>query len=84
MLAVRYDGVGAVERDGIPQVELMEAIRRLPARKVVVLLDTCKSGALAEGLGTRGLAEKKALAIPTAMVRQIIWMKIVITMEYWM
>jgi len=40
--------------------ELAEALRKMPARKVVVLIDACKSGAAA--VGFRGLEERRVLA----------------------
>ena len=60
---VRFTGLDALVDQGISQSALMDAIHRIRARKVVVLLDTCKSGAVAHGFGTRGLAEKRALAV---------------------
>jgi len=53
----------AVAEQGISQAAIMQAIKGIPARKVVVLIDTCKSGALTEAMGTRGLAEKRALSV---------------------
>lgn len=65
---IRFRNLQSLKTQAIPQSDIMAAIRRVPARKVVVLLDTCKSGALADqlaarGAGTRGLAEKRALAV---------------------
>ena len=69
---IRFRNLDSLKSQGISQEDLMDAIRRIPARKVVVLLDTCKSGAIADQLGiaggggasgTRGLAEKRALAV---------------------
>ena len=59
----RYTGLDALPKQGLSQTDMMELIRRIPARKLVVLLDTCKSGALSLGFAARGLAEKKALSV---------------------
>ena len=45
---------------GLSSRELAEALRQMPARKVVVLIDACKSGAAA--IGFRGLEERRVLA----------------------
>lgn len=58
-----FTGLDALEKGGISQTEIQDRIRRVPARKLVVLLDTCKSGAVSLGFATRGLAEKKALSV---------------------
>lgn len=52
---------------GLSSRELSGALRSIPARKVVVLIDACKSGAAAGGFsspvaGTRGLEERRVLA----------------------
>ena len=48
---------------GLSQAELMEFLSGVAARKTLLVLDTCGSGGLVEALGTRGLAEKRALAL---------------------
>ncbi len=58
-----FTSLDALKAGGISQTELQDLIRRVPARKLVVLLDTCKSGAVSLGFATRGLAEKKALSV---------------------
>ncbi|MEJ6001650.1 caspase family protein [Paucibacter soli] len=45
---------------GLSARELAEALRAMPARKVVVLIDACKSGAAV--LGFRGLEERRVLS----------------------
>jgi Ni,Fe-hydrogenase maturation factor len=45
---------------GLSSGELAQALRRMPARKVVVLIDACKSGAAAGSF--RGLEERRLLA----------------------
>ncbi|MFT5435063.1 MAG: hypothetical protein ACI9OJ_005780, partial [Myxococcota bacterium] len=60
---LRYTNLDAVKTGGISQSALRELIRRIPARKVVVLLDTCKSGAVSLGFASRSLGEKKALSL---------------------
>lgn len=53
-----------LQQGGLSSRELVESLRRIPARKVVVLIDACKSGAAAAGFaaGTRGLEERRVLA----------------------
>lgn len=53
-----------LQQGGISSRELAESLRQIPARKVVVLIDACKSGAAALGFaaGTRGLEERRVLA----------------------
>ncbi len=58
-----YSGVESVARQGISQETLRELIRRIPARRVVVLMDTCKSGQFSENFGTRGFKMKKNLSL---------------------
>ncbi len=60
---LKFTNLDALTKGGVSQAELQERIRRIPARKLVVLLDTCKSGAVSLGFATRGLAEKKALSV---------------------
>lgn len=54
----------APERDtatgGLSSHELGAAVKAIPARKVLVMIDACKSGAAAQGF--RGLEDRKALA----------------------
>ena len=45
---------------GLSSRELALALRRMPARKIVVVIDACKSGAAAAGF--RGLEERRLLA----------------------
>lgn len=49
-----------LRRDGLSSRELAEALKAMPARKVVVLIDACKSGAAVGGF--RGLEERRLLA----------------------
>lgn len=49
-----------LQRDGLSSRELAEALKAMPARKVVVLIDACKSGAAIGGF--RGLEERRLLA----------------------
>ncbi|XHS77144.1 caspase family protein [Burkholderiaceae bacterium UC74_6] len=49
-----------LKRDGLSSRDLSSAIRAMPARKVVVLIDACKSGAAIAGF--RGLEERRLLA----------------------
>jgi WD40 repeat protein/uncharacterized caspase-like protein len=57
----------ALGRDAISQHELKRVLAAIPARKKLMLFDTCYAGALGESLqntpGTRGLAEDAALRI---------------------
>ncbi len=62
---VPYDAVTPeIDEDlqaiGISRSELQESIRSIPAQKILVLLDACKSGAAAKG--ARGLEDRKAIA----------------------
>lgn len=49
-----------LKREGLSSRELAQAVTALPARKVVVMIDACKSGAALAGF--RGLEERRALA----------------------
>jgi len=49
-----------LRREGLSSRDLSSAIRAMPARKVVVLIDACKSGAAIAGF--RGLEERRLLA----------------------
>jgi WD40 repeat protein len=43
-----YRSLGELERTGLSSDDLIDALGRIPARNVVVLLDTCQSGASSE------------------------------------
>lgn len=49
-------------RFGVSGAELREQLSKIKATKQLLLLDACNSGALAQGLATRGSAEEGALA----------------------
>lgn len=51
-----------VQEFGIPWPKIEAAIGKIPARKVVLILDACKSGAVVGGV-RGGVAEQQALAI---------------------
>lgn len=50
----------ALAKGGLSSRELSETLKSIPARKIVVLIDACKSGAAA--IGFRGLEERRVLA----------------------
>lgn len=50
----------ALARGGLSSRDLAEELKSIPARKVVILIDACKSGAAASGF--RGLQDRRALA----------------------
>lgn len=58
--AVHPEKPDALKREGLSSRELAQAVTALPARKVVVMIDACKSGAALAGF--RGLEERRALA----------------------
>ena len=58
--AVHPERPEALKREGLSSRELAQAVTALPARKVVVMIDACKSGAALSGF--RGLEERRALA----------------------
>jgi WD40 repeat protein len=47
---------------GLSARELAAALKDIPARKVVVFIDACKSGAATAGFAARGLEERRVLA----------------------
>ena len=49
-----------LQRDGISSRELAEAVKMIPAQKLMVIIDACKSGAAT--ISFRGLEERRALA----------------------
>lgn len=50
----------ALQRGGISSRELAEAVKMIPAQKLMVMIDACKSGAAT--ISFRGLEERRALA----------------------
>lgn len=50
----------SLQRGGISSRELAEAVKTIPARKLMVMIDACKSGAAT--FGFRGLEERRSLA----------------------
>ncbi|MBI5882745.1 MAG: caspase family protein [Elusimicrobia bacterium] len=50
-----------VKAKAVSSAELLEAIRRFGAKKVVVLMDACKSGGALPAFASRGFEERKAL-----------------------
>ena len=51
-----------LEKLGISSMEIAEHLRRIGARKILVLIDACRSGQALEAFARRGYAERKALA----------------------
>jgi len=59
----RYYNDDAVRKDAINQDHLQHWLAGIPARKSLVLIDTCESGSFSQSLFTmRGMAEKTAIA----------------------
>ena len=58
-----YTGIDSVKKQGVSQETLKGLIRQIPARKVIVMLDTCKSGQFSENFGARGFKIKKSLSL---------------------
>jgi hypothetical protein len=58
----RYDGEESVRRGGITQDHLQRWLASVPARKSLVLIDTCESGSFSHSLARlRGMSEKTAI-----------------------
>lgn len=59
---VRPEREDDVRSQGISSSELQDSLRALGAQKVLVLMDSCRSGGALLGLSGRGLEDRKALA----------------------
>lgn len=60
---LKMTGLDSIREAGISQETLMTHIQAIPARKVVIFMDSCKAGGASAAMAARGLAEKKALAV---------------------
>jgi WD40 repeat protein len=59
----RYTNEDAIRRSGINQDDFQRWLSRIPARKSLILIDTCESGSFSKTLlALRGIAEKTAVA----------------------
>jgi uncharacterized caspase-like protein len=62
-----FSDLSSLDKAGISQAVLGAALQEVKARKLLVLIDTCKSGQAAKALGQlvamRGMAEQRALAV---------------------
>jgi hypothetical protein len=70
----RYDGPSSIVVQGISQEQFQAWFARIPAKKSVLLFDTCESGSLTgEGLETRGLEQVASLErLTRAMGRTVL------------
>lgn len=60
---LRYSGEESLVAQGVSQSALQDMIKAVPARRVIMLLDTCKSGKLTDAFGSRGFKIKKSLTL---------------------
>jgi WD40 repeat protein len=60
---LRYQGDDSLVEQGLSQGALQEMVKAIPARRVIMLLDTCKSGKLTDAFGSRGFKIKKSLTL---------------------
>jgi WD40 repeat protein len=58
-----YNSDADIVDHGLSQAELMEFLAGVSARKTLLVLDTCGSGGMVVAMNTRGMAEKRALAL---------------------
>ncbi|WP_157955827.1 MULTISPECIES: caspase family protein [Devosia] len=69
----RYTDESSIAAGGIDQDQFQEWLALIPARKSMLLYDTCESGSLTNGAASRGLEEVAALArLTRAMGRTIL------------
>lgn len=58
-----YNADEDIFAQGMSQAEFLDFLAGVSARKTLLVLDTCGSGGLVDAMSTRGMAEKRALAL---------------------
>ena len=56
-----YGDPGLLAEKGVSRKDLEDWCAKVPARKQLMLLDTCQSGGLVDAFAMRGVAEEKAI-----------------------